>query len=149
MLGKMYSCAGKSNKQDLIATLLERTGSFYDTVETMRSQSEISEESLLFIVRNVFGIPEFRANQLSIIRSLLTHHSCVLFPSSMHVGVYLTNGKREIADLSASSASFPRDFAGDLSSHFAHARPGTPTPPNSILPRAHRVSLPTNSIRIH
>ena len=149
VLGKMYSCACKSNKQDLIATLLERTGSFYDTVETMRSQSEIPEESLLFILQNIFGIPEFRPNQLSIIQSLLTHHSCVLFPSSLHVGVYLTNGKREIADLSASSASFPRDFAGNLATHFAHARSRTSAPPDSILPRAHRLSLPSNSLRIH
>ena len=149
VLGKMYSCACKSNKQDLIATLLERTGSFYDTVETMRSQSEIPEESLLFILQNIFGIPEFRPNQLSIIQSLLTHHSCVLFPSSLHVGVYLTNGKREIADLSASSASFPRDFAGNLATHFAHARSRTSAPPDSILPRAHKLSLPSISLRIH
>ncbi|CBK20404.2 uncharacterized protein [Blastocystis hominis] len=73
----MYSCACKSNKQDLIITLLEQTGSFYDTVETLRSQTEIPSESLIFILQNIFGIPEFRPNQLSIIQSLLTHHSCV------------------------------------------------------------------------
>ena len=149
VLGKMYSCACKSNKQDLITTLLEQTGSFYDTVETLRSQTEISSESLIFILQNIFGIPEFRPNQLSIIQSLLTHHSCVLFPISLHVGVYLTDGKRKIADLSASRASFPRDFAGYLSTHFPHARSGTPTSPHSLLPRTHRLSLSPNSIRIH
>lgn len=149
MLAKMYSCACKSTKQELITVLIQLTGSYYDKVEEIRSQSEIPENSLIFLLQNIFGIPEFRPNQLSIIQSLLSHQNCVLLPVSLHVGFYLTDGKREIADLSASSSSFPRDFAGNFSTHFSHARPGTPASPYSLLSCAHRLSLSSNSLRIH
>ena len=149
MLGKMYSCACKSNKQELITTLLQLTGSFYDKVETLQGQSDIPEKSLLFILQNIFGIPEFRPSQLSIIQSLLSHQSCVFLIRLFHVAFYFPDWKREIADLSASRAPFPRNFAGYFSAHFVDARSGAPASADSVLHRSHRLSFSQNSLRIH
>ena len=63
----------------MITTLLEHSSTLYDHVTSLQQQSSITDSQLQSVLRSIFGISEFRPNQLSIIHSVLRHENWVCF----------------------------------------------------------------------